>query len=139
MMTVETAAPNEARAVRDALRSLGYENAYDCPVAPGVCTEPIVVEQGAWERESRQEDGSVRGRRALTAHVRCDDWADLRATAAAVADDLAGFDWARAATGARMRIVGLDAGRPLPRGRDGFGRWAADVPMMMTVVISHGR
>jgi hypothetical protein len=138
MMTEETAAPDEARAVRDALRSLGYANAFDCPVTPGVCTEPIVVEQGAWELESRQEDGSVRGTRALTAHVRCDDRAYLRATAAAVAGDLAGFDWARAAA-EPMRIVGLDAGRPLPRGRDGFGRWAADVPITMTVVIPHGR
>jgi hypothetical protein len=73
-MSEEPTISNEMRVVRDALRSLGYSNAYDVPVSPWLCEEPIVVSMTDWERESRQEDGSQRGRRDLTVHVCCDDW-----------------------------------------------------------------
>jgi hypothetical protein len=138
MMAEATGITDEARVVRDALRSLGYANAYDAPVAPWLCTEPIVVSMGEWERECRQDDGSERGRRALLAHVCCDDGTDARVTAREVARGLRGFDWAHAAAPPRMRVVACDVGRPREYGRDRSGRWVWDVGMTMTVVVQDG-
>jgi hypothetical protein len=129
--------PNEMRVVRDALRSLGYANAYDVPVSPRACCEPIVVSMTDWERETLQADGSERGRRNLTAHVICDDWADARMTSREVARQLREYDWAHATTPERMRIVACDIAQPICYGRDLSGRWIYDVAMMMTVVIEH--
>ncbi|MEE8722433.1 MAG: hypothetical protein SOI38_05535 [Eggerthellaceae bacterium] len=42
-MSGELTIPNEMRVVRDALRSLGYANAYDVLVSPWLCEEPIVM------------------------------------------------------------------------------------------------
>lgn len=130
--------PNEMRVVRDALRSLGYANAYDVPVSPRACCEPIVVSMTDWERESLQADGSERGRRDLMVHVCCDDWADARVTSREVARQLREFDWAHADTPQCMRIVSCDVGQPRPYGRDRSGRWIWDVPMTMTVVVTNG-
>ena len=44
----EPTIPNEMQVVRDALRSLGYANAYDVPVSPWLCEEPIVVSMTDW-------------------------------------------------------------------------------------------
>lgn len=129
--------PNEMRVVRDALRSLGYANAYDVPVSPRVCCEPIVVSMTDWERETLQADGSERWRRDLVAHVVCDDWHDARITSREVARQLLEFDWAHAAAPERMRIVACDVRQPTCYGRDRSGRWIWDVPMTMTVVIGH--
>lgn len=127
-----------ARVVRDALREAGYANAYDVPVAAWVCCEPIVVSCGEWQRESRQADGSERGRRALLAHVCCDDPSDAEATARAVAADLADRDWAGAKMPAGTRLVACDVGRPVFFGRDRSGRWVWEVPMTMTEVVWNG-
>lgn len=43
MMADATEIPDEARVMRDALRSLGYANAYDVLVSPWLCEEPIVM------------------------------------------------------------------------------------------------
>ncbi|MGI6535105.1 MAG: hypothetical protein ACOX12_01610 [Eggerthellaceae bacterium] len=130
--------PGECRAVRDALRSLGYANAYDVPVAPRTCEEPVVVSMTEWERETLQADGSERGRRELTAHVVCDDWKDAQVTSREVSLQLACFDWAHAATPECMRVVACDVRQPFCYGRDRSGRWVFDVYMTMTVVIERG-
>lgn len=130
--------PNEMRVVRDVLRSLGYANAYDVPVSPWLCEEPIVVSMTDWERESRQEDGCQRGRRDLTVHVCCDDWRDARVTSREVSKQLAAFDWAHTSAPERMRIVACDVRPPYDYGRDRSGRWIWDVTMTMTVVIMNG-
>lgn len=137
-MTDETESiSNEMRVVRDALRSLDYANAYDVPVSPRACCEPIVVSMTDWERETLQADGSERGRRGLVAYVVCDDWADARMTSLEVCRQLREYDWAHAATPVRMRIVACDVARPCCYGRDRSGRWIWDVAMTMTVVIEH--
>lgn len=130
--------PNEMWVVRDVLRSLGYANAYDVPVTPWLCEELIVVSMTEWERESRQEDGSERGRRDLTVHVCCDDWQDARVTSLEVAKDLSGVDWAHASCPERMRVVACDVRPPYDCGRDRSGRWIFHVSMRMTVVIANG-
>lgn len=137
-MSEEPTISNEMRVVRDALLSLGYSNAYDVPVSPWLCEEPIVVSMIDWERESRQEDGSQRGRRDLTVHVCCDDWKDARVTSRKVSEDFAGYDWAHAKAPERMRIVGCDVRPPYDYGRDRSGRWILDVTLTMTVVIKNG-
>lgn len=137
-MAGATVIPNEAGVVRDALRSLGYANAYDAPVAPRLRTEPIVVSMDDWERECRQDDGSERGRRALATYVCCDDRTDARVTAREVSRGLRGIDWAHAAASPCMRIVDCDVGLPRLYGRDRSGRWVWDVGMTITVVVQDG-
>ncbi|MCH3926264.1 MAG: hypothetical protein LKE27_07500 [Atopobiaceae bacterium] len=66
------------------------------PVSPSLCCEPITVSAGAWERESRQADSTVRGTRSLTVRICCDNRTDAETTARAVARDLSGFDFAHA-------------------------------------------
>lgn len=111
-MARATGIPDEAGVVRDALRSLGYANAYDAPVAPRLCTEQIVVSMGEWERKCRQNDDSERGRRALATYVCCDDRTDARVTAREVSRRLRGIDWAHAAVPPCKRIVIRDVGLP---------------------------
>ncbi|MDD6693252.1 MAG: hypothetical protein PUE38_02625, partial [Olsenella sp.] len=78
------------------------------------------------------------GRRALLAHVCCDDRTDARVTAREVSRGLRGIDWAHAAAPPRMRIVACDVGLPRLYGRDRSGRWVWDVGMTMTVVVQDG-
>lgn len=124
--------------VRDALRALGHADAYDVPVAPWLCEEPVVVECGNWERESRQADGSVRGRRSLIVHV-CRGGRDAcESDAGAIAGELAGVAWSKADVGDGLRVVACDVGRPTPEGRDSSGRLLWAVPVTLTVVVSDG-
>ena len=44
------------------LRALGYGNAFCSPPPARLCCEPIVLTQGALEREARLADGAERGR-----------------------------------------------------------------------------
>lgn len=137
-MSGELTIPNGMRVVRDALRSLGYANAYDVPASPWLCEESVVISMTDWERESRQEDGFERGRRDLCCHIVCDGWQDARVTSREVAKGLAGFDWAHAECPERMRVVVCDVRLPCDYERDRSGRWIWDVTLTMTVVISNG-
>lgn len=129
---------DEARVVRDALRTLGHADAYDVPVAPWLCAEPVVVACGAWERESRQADGSVRWRRGLVVHV-CREGRDaVGADARAIAGQMAGLAWSKVDAGGGLRVVACDVGRPSPEGRDSSGRWLWAVPVTLTVVVNDG-
>lgn len=129
----------EAAAVAAALRAAGYANAWDVPVSPRLCSEPIVCRQGAFARSSRQEDGGERGCRAVTVTVCCEDPRDAEATANGVAADLAGVDWARAARPAWLRFVAADVGAPAYLGRDGSGRWLWGMEVRLEEVIDRGQ
>jgi DNA-binding transcriptional LysR family regulator len=132
--------PGLARTVCLVLRSLGYLNAYNFPVSPRVCCEPVVVSCGSWERESLQADGRERGQRPLEVCVCCDDAGDAETTAAAISCDLSSFGWAALPSSllpAARRVVACDAAQPEPAGRDATGHWLWKVPLTLTVVIGH--
>lgn len=135
----------EAVAVVTALQLSGYTNVYDVPVSPAVCSEPIVIEAGAWERESWQADGSrrpwqpegsERGVRRLVAHVCREDPGDAERAARDVARALPSAGW-QFESDCSVRVVQCDAGQPSFATRDSSGRWVWDVPIALTVVADH--
>lgn len=134
--TMSVSGEGEVLAVVAALRLLGYSNAYRVPVAPWLCEEPIVVSPGEFQRESRQVDGAVRGKRELTVHVCMDDPRDAEVTARHVVARLAGVDWV-SLTWAPLRVLAGDVGQPVATGRDSSGRWLWDVPLALTMVAEH--
>lgn len=105
----------------EVLAGLGYTNVFTTPLSALVCCEPIVLGSFGWERESRQADGSERERERVRVTVCCDDAADAEGTCRAVERDLRRAAWPGGGAGERM--VAVDTGMPLPRGRDGSGRW----------------
>lgn len=125
--------------MRDALRSFGHADAYDVPVAPWLCAEPVVVECGAFERESRQAEGSVRGRREVTVVVCRDGRDQCEADAREIAGRLVGYAWPSVSDASpTLRVVACDVGQPVPGGRDSSGRWIWKVPLELTVVVANG-
>lgn len=123
---------NEASVVARALRELGHDNAYDTPVAPWVCTEPIVCTLGPFERESRLIDGNVRGTREVDLIVCCDDPYDAELTAFDIAILLGKVDWASEQFPDGIRLVAGDIELPIPAGRDDSGRWLYKVEFYLT-------
>ena len=64
------------------LRALGYGNAFCSPPPARLCCEPIVLTQGALEREARLADGTERGRVPVDVLVCCEPRATRRRPAA---------------------------------------------------------
>lgn len=105
-----------------------------CPSAFD-CEEPIVVTEGAFERESRlteEERGSV----VVTVMVVREVAADAESIAVSAELAVRGADWEPYADAGGYRIVGIDTTAPTFKERDSSGRyvWAFDV--MCTVVRS---
>lgn len=115
------------------LRSLGYANAFTAPPSALLCTDPIVVTCGAWERAARLADGGERGERSLDVLVCCEDPRDAEATACAVERDLRRADWTGRGEGWHVRAVALDTTAPEPRGRDASGRWLWGFSVKLTI------
>lgn len=77
-----------AGVVATLLRALGYGNAFCSPPPARLCCEPIVLTQGALEREARLADGAERGRVPVDVLVCCEAARDAEATCRAVERDL---------------------------------------------------
>lgn len=120
------------------LKALGYGNAFCSPPPARVCCEPIVLSQGAWEREARLADGAERGRVPVDVLVCCEGPRDAEATCRAVERDLRRDPWEGAGDGWRCRVAAADSGGCAPMGRDGSGRWLWGFTLMLTVVIDYG-
>lgn len=127
-----------ADAVATLLRALGYGNVFCSPPPARVCCEPIVLAQGAWEREARLADGTERGRVPVDVLVCCEDPRDAEATCRAVERNLRRDSWTGVGEGWRCRVGSVDSGGAAPRGRDGSGRWLWGFALILTVVIDHG-
>lgn len=98
-----------------------------CPSAFD-CEEPIVVTEGAFERESRlteEERGSV----VVTVMVVREVAADAESIAVAAELAVRRADWEPYADAGGYRIVGIDTTAPTFKERDSSGRyvWAFDV------------
>lgn len=121
----------------EVLADLGYTNVFTTPPSALVCCEPIVLGSAGWERESRQSDGSERGREAVRVLVCCDCAHDAEATCRAVERDLRGAAWPAGAVGGE-RVVAVDPDLPRSLGRDGSGRWLWGFDLECVVVRDYG-
>ena len=126
-----------AETAAEALAGLGYTNVFTTPPSALVCCEPIVLSSVGWERESRQADGTERGRERGRVLVCCDGATDAEATCRAVERDLRLAAWPAGCAGGE-RVVAVDTGMPLAAGRDGSGRWLWGFDATFTVVRDFG-
>ena len=113
------------------LRALGYGNAFCSPPPARLCCEPIVLTQGALEREARLAAGAERGRVPVDVLVCCEAARDVER-------DLRRDSWEGSGEGWRCRVAAVDSGGSAPRGRDGSGRWLWGFTLILTVVIDFG-
>ena len=92
------------------------------------CAEPIVVTEGAFERESRQAE-EERGSVVVTVMVVREVMADAESVAVAAELAVRRADWEPYADAGSCRIVGIDTSAPAFRERDSSGRfiWSFDV------------
>lgn len=92
------------------------------------CPEPIVVAEGAFERESRI-DGEERGTVPVTVYVVRDVSADAEAVAIACEQRLRGCSWEPDSEAWPWRVAGIDTSTPHLKERDSSGRyvWRFDV------------
>lgn len=127
----------EAVLVVAALRTLGYANAYGVPVAPWLCSEPIVVCPKEFEQKTLQVDGSIRGIRKLVVIVCMDDPTDAETCARTAARELAGFAWQHLAGADGIRPISCDVAQPEFSGRDSSGRWLWQIQLSLEVVVEH--
>ena len=120
-----------ADVVATLLGALGYGNVFCSPPPARVCCEPIVLTQGAFERDARLADGAERGRVPVGVLVCCEDPRDSEATCRAVERDLRRESWTGAGDGWHCRVCAADSGGSAPRGRDGSGRWLWGFDLMI--------
>lgn len=127
-----------ADVVATLLGALGYGNVFCSPPPARVCCEPIVLTQGAFERDARLADGAERGRVPVGVLVCCEDPRDSEATCRAVERDLRRESWTGAGDGWHCRVCAADSGGSAPRGRDGSGRWLWGFDLILTLEVDHG-
>ena len=92
------------------------------------CAEPIVVTEGAFERESRMAE-EERGTVVVTVLVVREVMADAESVAVAAERAVRSADWEPYADAGSYRITGIDTSAPAFKERDSSGRyvWAFDV------------
>lgn len=105
-----------------------------CPSALD-CAEPIVVLEGAFERESRMAD-EERGAVTVTVLVVREVAADAEGVAAAAELAVRRADWEPYADADGYRIVGIDTAAPAFKERDSSGRYVWAFEAECTVVRS---
>ncbi|WP_417134896.1 hypothetical protein [Rubneribacter badeniensis] len=129
----DAAGGGAADIVAAVLRSQGFKNVFTSPPSVRRCADPIVVTCGGWERFSRQVEEVERGMRHVDVLVCCEDPRDAEATACSAERDLRRADWTGATSGWHMRVVSVDTDAPVPRGRDGSGRWLRGFSASLTI------
>ena len=92
------------------------------------CAEPVVVTEGAFERDSRMAE-EERGSVVVTVMVVREIIADAESAAVAAERAVRSADWESHADAGRYRIVGIDTAAPAFKERDSSGRfiWSFDV------------
>ncbi len=118
-----------AESIRKLLADAHFTNCFT-KVLPSAhdCEEPIVVTEGAFEREFRlteEERGSI----AVTVMVVREVMADAESVAAAAELAVRRADWEPYADAGGYRIAGIDTTAPSFKERDSSGRyvWSFDV------------
>ena len=99
------------------------------------CPEPIVVVEGAFQREGRIED-EERGTVPVTVYVVREVSADAEAVAIACEQWLRGFSWEPDSEAWPWRIAGIDTSAPSLKERDFSGRFVWQFDVEVTVVRS---
>lgn len=121
-------------AVAAALGVRGFTDVFTSPPSAMLCTEPIVLSCGAWERLARLSDGRERGVQAVGVLACRDTPSEAEAACRAAEAALRGCAWEARLEGWRVRVAACDSGAPEPRGRDGSGRWLWGFDLLCTVV-----
>ncbi|MRX79386.1 hypothetical protein [Enorma shizhengliae] len=121
-----------AGAVASMLFALGFAGVFCAPPSARCCAEPIVVSQGAFEREARLADGCERGRVDIGVLVCREEAGAAEAACLAAERALRGAAWPIDVDG--VRISSVDSDGAGPRGRDGSGRWLWGFTLICTVV-----
>ena len=121
--------------VSKALLSGDFSNYFSKLPSALDCEQPIVVCEGAYQRESRI-DGEERGRVPVTVMVVRDVVAEAEGVAAACERWLRNCDWERDAEAGGWRIVGIDTEAPRFKERDSSGRYVWEFTANVTAVRS---
>ena len=108
---------------------------YFSKVSPSAldCAEPIVVLEGAFERDARMAD-EERGTVAVTVLVVREVAADAENVAADAERAVRRADWEPYADAEIYRIVGIDTTAPAFKERDSSGRFVWSFEVVCTVV-----
>ena len=111
--------------VKDSIAKLlvdaDFTSCFTKPVPALLCEEPIVVAEGAFERESRMAE-EERGTVTVTVLVVREDEAEAGSVALAAEQAVRRADWEPYAGAGAFRIVGIDTTVPACEGDDGSGR-----------------
>ena len=97
--------------------------------------EPIVLRQGAFEREAVL-DGCERGRVPVRVLVVRDEESEAEAVAEACERWVRRYGWEPVAENGSWRVCGIDTSAPAAAGRDDSGRYVWAFEVGMTVVRS---
>ena len=108
---------------------------YFSKVSPSVldCPEPIVVLEGAFERDSRMAE-EERGTVPVTVLVVREVSADAEDVATAAERTVRRADWEPYANAGAYRFVGIDTTAPMFKERDSSGRYVWSFEVACTVV-----
>ena len=99
------------------------------------CEQPIVLKEGPFTRDSRQQD-EERGTVTVFVMVVREVEADAERDACLCERRLRTFGWESAAENGSWRICGLDTTAPAFKERDGSGRFVWQFNVILTVVRS---
>ena len=110
-----------------------FTSCFTKPVSAYLCEEPIVVSEGAFEREARMA-AEERGRSTVTVLVVREDAAEAGRAALLAERAIRRADWEPYADASPYRIVGLDTTVPACEGDDGSGRSVWSFKVVCTVV-----
>ena len=123
--------------VKDSIAKLlvdgDFTSCFTKPVSALLCEEPIVVAEGAFERESRQAE-EERGTVTATVLVVREDAAEAGRAALLAEQTIRRADWEPYADAFPYRIVGIDTTVPTCEGDDGSGRSVWSFKVVCTVV-----
>lgn len=108
---------------------------YFSKVSPSAldCSEPIVVLEGAFSRDSRMAE-EERGTVTVTVLVVREVSSDAEGVATAAERSVRRADWEPYADSGACRIVGIDTTAPLYKERDSSGRFVWSFEVACTVV-----
>ena len=124
-----------ASLISSALLSGDFSNHFSKLPSALDCEQPIVVAEGAYQRESRIE-GEERGRVPVTVMVVRDVASEAEGVAAACERWLRGCSWERDAEAGGWRIAGIDIEAPRFKERDSSGRYVWEFTVDVTAVRS---
>ena len=127
---------NVAGQIKNLIVSCGFSEVFSFSPSARECAEPVVVIEGAFERESRMAE-EERGAVVVTVLVVREVSSDAEGVATAAELAVRRADWEPYADAGACRIVGIDTTAPAFKERDSSGRfvWAFEVACTVVRVL----